>query len=79
MKKKQWKDEVLGVKLSRLTHEALLILQKHYGKKSMGDALLAYLEEKDPDLMKRATEAVALREKLENIHDAGLTDTEDDS
>ena len=79
MPKKKWKDAVITVKVSRLTHEALLMLQKWYDKKSMGDALLAYLEEKDPDLMKRATEAVALREKLENIHDAGLNDTDSDS
>jgi hypothetical protein len=71
MPKKKWQDEVTTVKISRQTHEALLMLQKRYSKKSMGDAIAAYLEEKEPELMKIASEAVAIRERLENIYDEG--------
>ena len=71
MSKKKRKDEVISVKVSRQTHEVLLMLQKRYSKKSMGDAIAAYLEEKEPDMVKLAAEAVAIRERLENIYDAG--------
>jgi Mg2+ and Co2+ transporter CorA len=79
MNKKQWKDEVISVKVSRSTHEALLMLQKRYAKKSMGDAIAAYLEEKEPELVKLAAEALAVREKLESIHDEGAAVQKDDT
>ena len=71
MSNKKFKDELITVKVNRLTHEVFHILQKRYSKKTMGDAVAAFIEDAEPNLINLAEEALALKERLETIYGEG--------
>jgi hypothetical protein len=68
MSKKKLKDELITVKVTRLTHEVFHILQKRYNKKTIGEAVTAFIEDTEPNLMKIAEEALTIKERLESIY-----------
>ena len=80
MSDKKWREEPITVKVPRLAHEVFNIIQKRYGKKRMGDAVMAFLEDTEPDLVKLAEEALAIRERLETIYgEAGTVQSDEET
>lgn len=68
MKNDKWRTELTTVKVPTLAHEMFTILQKRYGDKRMGDAVLRFMETCDPELAKDAYKALEVKQELDAIY-----------
>lgn len=62
------RTDLTTVKVPPLAMEVFYILQKRYGSKRIGDAVMQFLEECDIELVQTAEKALTLKEQLDEIY-----------